>query len=115
MNTNEISDAIRYCEDKCYYSTCTTCKYYKKTRSCESAFIIDLYDIIDTKTLEMNNIINIIEKIHPKYISNSKHGTFDTNQYIILEIFINDQYKLIKKKDYNKTFNKMKERDMNTK
>lgn len=103
MNAIEISTAINFCKKRCRsHDRCHLCKNYSLSNGCEALYMSDLYDIIDTKTLEHNNIKDLIRNINEQYFEMPNPNELLCYQYSILELFTDNRYILTKKKNYNK-------------
>lgn len=107
MNSIDINNAIYYCKKKCSTINCSECEHIYLSNNCEAYFINDLYDVIDTKTLELNNIKDIIDNTNTKFFDKCLYTTLKSYQFTIIDLFVNDRYKLTKKKDYDKQLKMM--------
>lgn len=98
MGINEVSEIMNYCKEKCEHRTCSSCKTLG-IYGCEARFIFDLYDIVDKKNLEQNNMYNLLNDIDKKLGELYLYDALDSFAYTILELFLNDRYILTKKEN----------------
>lgn len=107
LDSIEINKAMYYCKKKCGTIDCTDCEYVFSSDNCEAYFIYDLYDIVDTKTLELNNTHDTINNINLKFFNKCTDTVLKSYQYAIVDLFINDRYKLTKKENHNEILEKV--------
>lgn len=111
MNIDEVGKVMDYCIRKCEISDCNMCGCGNRAENCEGGFIVYLFDIIDTKTLERNNINNILKDLENKYEKSNISERLTLMEYTMFELFINDRYKITKKKDYEENLKLLDEED----
>lgn len=116
MNMNDYNNAINYCNIRCSQSYCSKCRF-ELDPCCRVCFISELFDIINFKTLEQNNLRQILDELDTVF-ENKKYEKEEVLireiskvSYCILTLFVDDQYKLTKKKDYIETLNSICKKD----
>lgn len=92
----KTEEMYRYCANRCdEYSCCSNCPCYQEEQACDIGFVVDLYDIIDLKTIMKLSYYDI-PKVFNTYINQETLiGEYDFWHWL----FNNQRYKITKKEN----------------